>query len=45
MDDADDDYEQERCSACGAIFYLIDSEDEDDPCDGIENYMINGGRG
>lgn len=30
IDDADDDYEMERCSACGTIFYSMDAEDEDD---------------
>lgn len=42
-----DDYERERCSACGAIFYSMDAEDEDDYTDlDYENdCRINRGQG
>jgi len=29
-DDMQDDYEREKCSACGCVFYSMDAEDEDD---------------
>jgi len=25
-----DEYDMERCSACGTVFYLMDAADEDD---------------
>lgn len=30
MDDVQDDYDMERCAACGAIFYLMDAEEDYD---------------
>lgn len=32
MDDVEEDYDMERCSVCGAVFYLMDSA-EDEPED------------
>ena len=48
-DDVDDrDYEMERCSACGTVFYLMDAaEDREDYTDlDYENdCRVNGGLG
>jgi len=34
IDDAEEDYDMERCAGCGSVFYAMDAAEEDD--DGYE---------